>query len=154
MTQFALNMCRPLPKCARENKPSKDFRARPGFEPGTSRTRSENHTPRPTSHPKFFVARLELCRKRLNTHYMSRMPCFRAWSRVAQWKRAGPITQRSVDRNYALLRLFLCLFADDFRSLEGIWAKFHTFSQSVSSFEDELRSDNQYLGRVTSPKQM
>ena len=24
-------------------------RARPGFGPGTSRTRSENHTPRPTS---------------------------------------------------------------------------------------------------------
>ena len=29
-------------------------------------------------------------------------------SRVAQWKRAGPITQRSVDRNYALLsKLFV-----------------------------------------------
>ena len=27
-------------------------------------------------------------------------------SRVAQWKRAGPITQRSVDRNHALLILF------------------------------------------------
>ena len=27
-------------------------------------------------------------------------------SRVAQWKRAGPITQRSVDRNYALLSYF------------------------------------------------
>ena len=27
-------------------------------------------------------------------------------SRVAQWKRAGPITQRSVDRNYALLIFF------------------------------------------------
>ena len=25
-------------------------------------------------------------------------------NRVAQWKRAGPITQRSVDRNHALLR--------------------------------------------------
>ena len=28
----------------------KAFRARPGFEPGTSRTLSENHAPRPTSH--------------------------------------------------------------------------------------------------------
>ena len=28
-------------------------------------------------------------------------------SRVAQWKRAGPITQRSVDRNHALLTLLL-----------------------------------------------
>ena len=27
-------------------------------------------------------------------------------SRVAQWKRAGPITQRSVDRNHALLTTF------------------------------------------------
>ena len=30
-------------------------------------------------------------------------------SRVAQWKRAGPITQRSVDRNYALLKCNLLL---------------------------------------------
>ena len=28
-------------------------------------------------------------------------------SRVAQWKRAGPITQRSVDRNYALLNFLV-----------------------------------------------
>ena len=28
-------------------------------------------------------------------------------SRVAQWERAGPITQRSMDRNHPLLRLFL-----------------------------------------------
>ena len=27
-------------------------------------------------------------------------------SRVAQWKRAGPITQRSVERNHALLEFF------------------------------------------------
>ena len=31
-------------------------------------------------------------------------------SRVAQWKRAGPITQRSVDRNHALLRTFWIFF--------------------------------------------
>ena len=30
-------------------------------------------------------------------------------SRVAQWKRAGPITQRSVDRNYALLKVFVSM---------------------------------------------
>ena len=28
-------------------------------------------------------------------------------SRVAQWKRAGPITQRSVDRNHSLLSVFI-----------------------------------------------
>ena len=33
------------------------------------------------------------------TAYQNSMWC----SRVAQWKRAGPITQRSVDRNHALL---------------------------------------------------
>ena len=40
-------------------------------------------------------------------------------SRVAQWKRAGPITQRSVDRNYALLRLFYLsdIEKEDFSSL-------------------------------------
>ena len=40
-------------------------------------------------------------------------------SRVAQWKRAGPITQRSVDRNYALLKHFYVsdIEKEDFSSL-------------------------------------
>ena len=40
----------------------------------------------------------------LTTHFFC--PLLPIESRVAQWKRAGPITQRSVDRNYALLAKF------------------------------------------------
>ena len=36
-------------------------------------------------------------------------------SRVAQWERAGPITQRSVDRNYALLRDFGLFWSENER---------------------------------------
>ncbi len=35
-------------------------------------------------------------------------------SRVAQWKRAGPITQRSVDRNHVLLKHFFLCFCSIF----------------------------------------
>ena len=36
-------------------------------------------------------------------------------SRVAQWKRAGPITQRSEDQNLALLdRFFIFIFTSSF----------------------------------------
>ena len=34
-------------------------------------------------------------------------------SRVAQWKRAGPITQRSVDRNHALLKFYRSNVSDE-----------------------------------------
>ena len=37
-------------KTSYKNRVKCKSRARPGFEPGTSRIRSANHTPRPTSH--------------------------------------------------------------------------------------------------------
>ena len=40
-------------------------------------------------------------------------------SRVAQWKRAGPITQRSVDRNYALLVDFFNFVPSDWICQSG-----------------------------------
>ena len=45
-----------------------------------------------------------LSRKNHNTS--SRVLKIPNTSRMAQWKRAGPITQRSVDRNYLLLNFF------------------------------------------------
>ena len=40
------------------------------------------------------------------------LKCPQHGSRVAQWKRAGPITQRSVDRNHALLKPVFHLWKD------------------------------------------
>ena len=57
-------------------------------------------------------ARFDQIRKD-NTDKFGRLSLAKTWdSRVAQWKRAGPITQRSVDRNHALLghSIFLLLF--------------------------------------------
>ena len=50
-------------------------------------------------------------------------------SRVVQWKRAGPITQRSVDRNHALLYTFLwyCFEAGNFNHvlelISSLWTE-------------------------------
>ena len=45
------------------------------------------------------------CIRKLILHTKYQQACSHC-SRVAQWKRAGPITQRSEDRNLALLKYF------------------------------------------------
>ena len=55
----------------------------------------------PTSDKILFALLLAHCIRKGNN--VDRGPLYYRDSRVAQWKRAGPITQRSVDRNYALL---------------------------------------------------
>ena len=65
-------------------------------------------------------------------------------SRVAQWKRAGPITQRSVDRNHALLRTFF--FLETFRFLvdstftHNHIGGFRTQKKSIRSYEMYIHS--------------
>ena len=59
-------------------------------------------------------------------------------SSVAQWKRAGPITQRSMDRNHPLLHFFLFFF---FFIFQGFLCTFFPFSpcsldSSVGRAED------------------
>ena len=55
-------------------------------------------------------------RAKTNTTFKLIVVC----SRVAQWKRAGPITQRSVDRNYALLTIvFRAVQSLQWRELGG-----------------------------------
>ena len=62
--------------------------------------------------------------------------CNAPWhSRVAQWKRAGPITQRSVDRNHALLTFFLS-------SLFFMFLIDVCFFHSLLSFEKEKAADD------------
>ena len=55
------------------------------------------------------------------------------WSRVAQWKRAGPITQRSVDRNYALLDFFMVN--------PRCWCRSHRWTISVVVITSALHAE-------------
>ena len=51
--------------------------------------------------------------------YLVQTSCTFHCSRVAQWKRAEPITQRSVDRNHALLCIFVSKYSRDNHRLQG-----------------------------------
>ena len=64
-----------FPRAAREQKMI--LRARPGFEPGTSRTLSENHTPRPTSHTAQQIL-ISACDKNKKTWCGENMLCLKS----------------------------------------------------------------------------
>ena len=67
-----------------------------------------NYTPDVSTHARLCYARMSLGWKAQQQQIATLGACWivSPYSRVAQWKRAGPITQRSVDRNHALLTTF------------------------------------------------
>ena len=89
----------------KESNLKKVLRARPGFEPGTSRTLSENHTPRPTSQAQDQVThrpcrpeRLKVTEKGGPTKYFAppgglEPPTFRLTAeRASQLRHGGMLT--------------------------------------------------------------
>ena len=93
------------------------YRARPGFEPGTSRTLSENHTPRPTSQP------LD------DKIYFKLIAQYRAGRRVKEWLIVCLHTLTETT-------LYQCIELDPWETFKWFWRNLHCFQVAGQGFPD------------------